>query len=217
MNASVWTRIRGGMLLVGALAGVVVMAIHPNSVRDPLGGPLHFVYFFTSLLVVIGMNGATDRLRGRAGAVAGAGFIALSAFFAVNEMSHSVIDATIVPILRDNPATTDLVTDDSWLAQALMSGTFGTMQMIGMALLLGGVLLTAIGTLVEGSYPRWPAILLLVALSTAVLPLAQGPVGPALLYLAVAGFGYAMVSGAGPEALPFLPRRRPLARARLAS
>ena len=209
MHERIWTRIRGGMLLVGALAGVVVMAIHPNDIRDPLNGPLHFVYFFTSLLVVLGLAGAIDRLRGRAGAAAAAGFVALSAFFAISEMGHSVLDATIVPLLRDNPATTDLVADDSWLAQSLFAGAFGTMQMVGMVLMLAGVLLASIGTLVEGSYPRWPGALMLLVVPTAVLPFAQGPIGPALLYVALAGFGHAMLSGAGPEPIRFhLLRRR---------
>jgi hypothetical protein len=217
MNVSHWTRIRGGMLLAGAVAGVIVMAIHPDDIRDPRNGPLHTVYFFTSLLVVLGLAGATDRLRGRAGVAAGVGFTALSGFFAISEMGHSVLDATIVPLLRDNLATTELVTDDSWLAQSLFSGTFGTMLMLGMVLLLAGLLLVSIGTLIEGSYPRWPAVLLLLVSPTPLLPFTQGPIGPALMYLALAGFGYAMLTGAGPEPLPFRLPRRSARRAPLAS
>jgi hypothetical protein len=206
MDLSVWTRIRGSLLLAGALAGVVVMAIHPDDIRDPRNGPLHVAYFFTTLLVIIGLQGVIDRLRGRAGAVAAAGFVAFSLFLAISEIGHSVLEATIIPLLRDNPTTTDLIVEGSWLEQGLFSGTFGTMMMIGMVLLFGGVLLVGIGTLVEGSFPRWPAVLLLLAASTAVLPFAQGPIGPALMYVALAGFGYATLSGAGPERLP-LPRR----------
>ncbi len=217
MNVSLLTRVRGGMLLAGALAGVVVMAVHPDDPRDPLMGSLHFVYFFTSLLVVLGLNGAVERLRGRAGLVAGAGFIALSGFFAVSEMGHSVLDSTILPVLLNNPSTTDLISQDSWLEPALFAGAFGTMQMVGMVLLIGGLLLTSIGTLAEGSYPRLPAILMLLVAPTPFLPFTRGPIAPAILYLALAAFGYAILVGAGPERLPFGLLRRPVARARLAS
>jgi hypothetical protein len=207
---SYWTRIRGAMLLAGGLAGVVVMAIHPDDPRDPLNGPLHFFYFFSTMLVILGLQGAPDRLRGRTGAATGAGFILLSLFFAVNELSHSVLDATILPALLNNPTTTDLISQGSWLEQALFAGAFGTMMMMGMVLLMISVVLVGIGTLIEGSYPRWPAVLLLAAASTAILPLGHGPVGPALLYVSVAGFGFAILTAAGREPLPVwlpLPRR----------
>jgi hypothetical protein len=169
---------------------------------------LHLVYFFTSLLVVLGLGGAVDRLRGRAGLVAGVGFVALSAFVAISELGHSVLEATLIAVLRDNPTTTNLVTDDSWLAQSLFSGTFGMMMLVGMVMLVAGLLLVSIGTLIEGTYPRWPAILLLAMAPTPFLPFTQGPIAPALMYLALAGFGYAMITGAGPESLP-LRKRRP--------
>jgi hypothetical protein len=195
------------MLLAGALAGIVVMALHPDDIRDSRNGPLHFAYFFTSLLVVLGLAGPPDRLRGRAGIAAGAGFLALSVFVAVSEMGHSVLDATLIPVLRDNPATTDLISNDSWVSQSLFAGPFGLMLMAAMVLLLVGMLLVGVGTLVEGSYPRWPAVLLLLLVPTPLLPFTQGPIGPALLYLALAEFGYATLTGAGREPLPSWIRR----------
>jgi hypothetical protein len=136
----------------------------------------------------------------------------LSLFFAVNELRHSVLDATILPALLNNPTTTDLIRQGSWLEQALFAGAFGTMMM-GMVLLMISVVLVGIGTLIEGSYPRWSAVLLLAAASTAILPLGHGPVGPALLYVSVAGFGFAMLTPAGREPLPvWLPLPRHTAR-----
>jgi hypothetical protein len=197
------------MLLFGALAGTVVVAVHPDDIRDARNGPLHLVYIFTSLLVLLGIQAVPDHLRGRAGAFASAGFLAISVFIVLSEIGHSVLNATVIPILRDNPATTDLIADGSWLDQSLFSGAFGVMLNVGMVGLFVGVLLVGLGTLVEGSYPRWPAVLMLLGASTAVLPLPQGPYGPAVFYLGLAGFGYAAMTGTTRESLPFgLPWRR---------
>jgi hypothetical protein len=207
MNIPTWTRVRGTMLLLGALAGVLIMAIHPDDIRDPLNGPLHFAYLFTSFLVVLGLQGPIDRLRGRAGVVASVGFLALAFFILLSEIGHSVLYATIVPVLVGNPSTTDLVTQGSWLEGALFAGPYGIMMTVGTVGLFLGVLAVAVGTLIEGGFPRWPAVVLVLGSSAALLPFAPGPVGPALLYVALAGFGYATLSGAGRERVPQLWRR----------
>ena len=213
MRPSTLARLSGLALLTGALVGAVAMAIHPDSPRDPLDGPLHTLYLPAILLVLLGLSALLARLAERAGPLGLVGGLALWFGLAVAEVPHAAISATALPALLANPSTNALVSEDSIAFANLMAGPWGVMLPIAEALLAIGALAIPAAVLRSGAFPRWPALALLAALLVSVLsmvtPVVPGNIGPVLVFVGLAGMGLTLLFELGPERLPI--RRRTFA------
>jgi hypothetical protein len=70
----------------------------------------------------------------------------------------------------------------------------------GQVLLLLGGLALIVTTLWARTLPSWPAVLLALGIVGTVV-LQDGPVGPALFYAGLTGFGLSVAFGLGPETI----------------
>jgi hypothetical protein len=107
--------------------------------------------------------------------------------------AHAVISATILPALLADPSTNALVNDDSVLFANLMAGPFGVMMGLAVWLLLVGVLATAAAVVHSRALPRWPAVVLVLAVLVSALgmlvPVVPGMLGPTGLFVGLVGLG----------------------------
>jgi hypothetical protein len=200
MPSSNLVRLGGLTLLAGAALCTVGMVMHPASPRDAFDGPLHVGYFVALLAVLLGLPALTARQTDAAGTLGLVGGVGVWLGLAMTEVPHAVISGTILPALLADPSTAALVDDQSVLYANLMHGAFPIFMSTGeVVLLLGGLTLTAT-TVWARTLPRWPAVLLLLGLAGTVV-LHDGPVGPALFYAGLAGFGLSVAFGLGPETI----------------
>jgi hypothetical protein len=193
-------RLGGLVLLVGGALCTAGMVVHPASPREPFDGPLHVGYFLALLAVLLGLPALMARQTEAAGFLGLIGGVAVWLGLAMSEVPHAVISGTILPALLADPSTATLIDNQSVLYANLMHGAFRTFMSTGEALMLIGGLLLAGTTLWSRTLPRWPAVLLVLGLAgTLVLP--DGPVGPALFYAGLTGFGLSIAFRFGRETI----------------
>jgi hypothetical protein len=63
---------------------------------------------------------------------------------ALDDLMHSVVEMSVVPVLASNPSTRPLLADDSWAAVALYQGPYGLMVTAAVPLLLVGLGLSSL-------------------------------------------------------------------------
>jgi len=193
MLTFVRARLGGLPLIVGGLAGAAVVAIHPEALTDPRMAPTHLVLFFAVLAVLLGLPTLAYR---QPSILTSAGCIALAGGLVFDDLLHSVLYFTIVPIFSSDPTTRAWLADDSWVATALMNGPFGFIQGVAPVLALLGLVLLSAATLRGRILPRWPAVMHViaaVALPAGIALPMPAPIGPALLYLGLAAYGGVLV------------------------
>jgi hypothetical protein len=197
MTTTGLSRIASLALLVGGSAGALVQSIHPDSLTDPLSPPVHLVLFFAVTLVVLGIPALVTRQSERAGVLGVLGAALLAIGLLMNDLMHSVLDFTIVPVLASDPSTLPLLADGSWLDQALGQGAFGILLTVSIPMIVVGVVALSSATLRAGVLPRWPALMHIVALilvlAFSLLP-SFGKIDVVLVYLGLAGYGWVLVA-----------------------
>src|SRR5579859_7962061 len=199
MSTATLLRLAGVPLLLGAIIGAIVVAIHPRELTDPINGPVHVALFCGDLLVLLGWHAVLACQAGRISLFGPVGFMLAFIGLAFSDLTHSVLEFSIVPVLASDPATRPLLAADSPATQALMHGPYGLMLVLAMPLIVLGLLAFSVATLRANVLPRWPALLQLIAAVT--LPLGMlvppfGPIGPALFYVSMAAYAIVLLSPA---------------------
>jgi hypothetical protein len=197
MTTATLSRIASLALLVGGFAGAIVQSIHPESLTDPLSPPVHLGLFFAVTLAVLGVPALVVRQFERGGVLVVVGAALLAVGLLMNDLMHSVLNFTIVPVLASDPSTLPLLADGSWVDQALGNGAFGMFLTISLPMIVVGVLALSISTLRAGLLPRWPALIHVGALilfpAFFLLPI-FGKIEVVLLYLGLAGYGWVLIT-----------------------
>jgi hypothetical protein len=157
MPTSTLLRLAGVPLTLGGIIGAIVVAIHPHELTDPINAPVHLALFFGALLVLLGWPAVLARQSGRIGILGPLGFVLVFIGLAIDDITHSVLDFSVVPVLAADPSTRPLLSPDSVTTAALMHGPFGLMQMLGLPLIVLGLLAFGVATLRARIIPAWPA------------------------------------------------------------
>jgi hypothetical protein len=200
MPTSTLLRLGGLPLTAGGIIGAIVVAIHPHELTDPIDGPVHLALFYGALLVLLGWPAVLARQLGRIGTLGPLGFVLVFIGLAFDDITHSVLEFSVVPVLASDPATRPLLSPDSATTAALMHGPFGLMMVLGLPLIVLGLVAFGVATLRARTLPAWPAAMHLVSAVTLVLMLVVPPVGPigaALFYLGMAAYGVGLLSPTG--------------------
>jgi hypothetical protein len=206
MSSSTLFRLSGAALIVGGALGAVGQLIHPADPEGPAmlasyaqaSQPIHLLLFFAVLLVLLGLPGVYARQSDQTGLLGLVGFLLL--FFGVPlvDLIHSVVDFAILPALVEQapdqamPVITAAFEEPSW----------AILQMLGFPLLGLGVVVFGIVTIRARVFPRWTGWLLvavpIVGIISRFLPIppevGTSPDG-VLFYVALVGFGYALLAG----------------------
>ena len=189
-------RLSGAVLTLGAIIGAIVVAIHPHELTDPIDGPVHLALFCGDLLVLLAFPAVLARQTGRIGILGPVGYVLVFIGLAFDDITHSVLEFSIAPVLASDPATRPMLAPDSATSVALMHGPFGLMLAVGLPLIVLGLLAFSAGSLRAGVLPPWPAM---IHIASAVLLLLMmvfppiGLVGAALFYLGLGAYGIVLV------------------------
>jgi hypothetical protein len=196
MSNSTLFRLSGISLVLGGLLGAVAVALHPSNMIDPVNIPVHLALYSAVMLIALGLPGLYVRQAERSGVVGLIGTVVLFFGLVFADPIHSVLEFTVVPVLAADPATRPLLDGPP-------PGLMGPL-MIAVPVLLIGLIVTAISSVRAGIFPRWPAALGFAAVVMVVAGFAlSGPgpsespvseIGPALLYLTMAAFGYVLAA-----------------------
>lgn len=198
-------RLSGAALLLGGALGVAAQLFHP---ADPEGltismewaqanQSMHLLIFFVVMLVLVGLPGIYIRQSDKIGFPGLVSFLLLFFGLPLVDLIHSVVDFTIVPSLvaqapdRAMPVMMAAFEDPSWTL----------LQMASFPMLGLGAVLFAIMTIRAHVLRGWPAWLLLAAPFLGAIanfiPLPPQIGGASFdgifFYLALAGFGYALL------------------------
>jgi FtsH-binding integral membrane protein len=199
MSPSTLYRLSGISLIVGGLLGTVAVALHPSNMIDPANIPVHFALYWAVMLTALGLPALYARQAERAGVPGLIGTVLV--FFGVVFVDpiHSVLEFTVVPLLGADPATRPLLDGPP-------PGLMGPL-LLAVPVLLVGLLVMAIASFRAGVFPRWPAALAFATVVMVVVGFAlSGPqpndspvseIGPALLYLTFAAYGYVLAMHVG--------------------
>lgn len=194
MSSQTLFKLSGLALLIGGALGALAVAFHPANMADPANIPVHVALYTAVVLVALGLPGFYAKQAQHTGLPGLLGFLAL--FFGVlfADPIHSVLEFTVIPVIAADPALQPLLDGPP-------PGLMGPL-MIFVPVLLLGLLITAIVSLRAGVFPRWPAVVALAAVVLVPLGIAVtgdstesivSEVGPALLYLSMAAFGYVLL------------------------
>jgi len=192
MSSSALVRAGWFGLLIGGLIGARLVVIRPQEITDPMNGPVHVAVFLNVLLVLLAWPAALAPQVGRTGILRPIVYTFVFLGLALEDITHSVVEMSVVPVLASDPSTRLLLADDSWAATALMQGPYGLMMTLALPLILVGLVMFSIATLRARALPKWPAVLHLAAAATLALIIVfppLGAIGPALLYLGMAACG----------------------------
>lgn len=189
-------RLSGAVLMLGAIIGAIVVAIHPHELTDPIDGPVHLALFCGDLLVLLALPAVLARQAGRISILGSIGYVLVFIGLAFDDITHSVLEFSVVPVLASDPTTRPMLAPDSATSVALIHGPFGLMLAFGLPLIAMGLLAFNAATLRAGVLSRWPA---LIHLASALLLLVMmvfppvGPVGPALFYVGLGAYGVVLM------------------------
>ena len=196
MSISVLFRLSGVSLLLGGLLGGLAVAFHPSNMVDPVNVPVHLALYTAVMLIALGLPGLYARQADHAGTLGLAGLVALFMGLVFGDPIHSVLEFTVVPVLAQSAAGPRLLDGGP-------PGLMGPL-MVAIPILLIGLLTTAITSFRAGVLPRWPAVVAVAAVFLVPVGFAlsgRGPnaaaifnVGPALVYLSMAAWGYVLIA-----------------------
>jgi hypothetical protein len=91
------------------------------------------------LAVLLGWPAVLARQSGRIGILGPLGFVLVFIGLAFNDITHSVLEFSLVPVLASDPATRPLLSLDSATTAALMHRPFGLMMVLGLPLTVLGL------------------------------------------------------------------------------
>lgn len=192
VSAPTLSRLSGLALLLGGLLGTASVALHPadGNMVDPINVPIHLALYAAVMLILLGLPALCGRLASASGVPALAGTVLLFFGLAFEDPLHSVVAFTVAPALAANPATRPLL-------DAPPPGVTLPLMMAAGFAIFAGLIVLAIAIVRTGALPRWLAApmlatVILIPLGFAVAPLRE--VGPALLYLTIAGLGYPLAA-----------------------
>jgi hypothetical protein len=214
MSSTTSYRLSGVALLIGTALSIVYnisQAFLNNNDLAAITSPLSLwcfvIGFIGSVFVLLGLPGVYTRQAGRAGILGLLGFLfiwyvilfqgVVIPFTSVTIISQ--ITAHIVPPSAGVPMAT--ISPPAWMPFFLAS-------LVGQLL---GVLLLAIATLRARVFPRWIAWLLIATLVVGVVsfipffPQALSNLVPIIVSVAIAGFGYALLSPGHRESREAVP------------
>ena len=211
MSSRLLYRLSGVALIIGSVLSIgyyISEAFIPGPFPQALAGPVavigSLIGFLGSLLVLLGLPGMYARQAKLAGLLGLLGFLLVWYVIVFQGVLIPFTSVTIEPLLVTTPATAHIVA-----AGPLTSfDPFNYVSMVGETV---GVLLLAIATLRARVFPRWTAWLLIatVVLNAAsfvpFIPGTLGNVATILGYLALAGFGYILLSAGQREAVGAQP------------
>jgi hypothetical protein len=199
MSASSLFRLSGISLILGGLLGTFAVALHPSNMIDPANIPVHLALYSAVMLIALGLPGLYARQAERAGVLGLIGTVVLFFGLVFVDPIHSVLEFTVVPMLGADPATRPLLDGPP-------PGLMGPLLM-AVPVLLIGLLVMAIASIRAAVFPRWPAALAVATVVMVVVGFAlSGPgpsespvseIGPALLYLTLAVYGYVLAINPG--------------------
>lgn len=200
MSTTTSYRLSGIALLIGSVLGILYTASSafiggpfPQALADPVAVIGSLIGFIGSILLLLGLPGVYTRQAKSAGILGLLGFLFVWYVTLFQGVLIPFTSVTIVPMLVTDPTTQHLLA-----AGPLASFTpFSIPSLVGQTL---GVLLLAIATLRARVFPRWPAWLLIASMILAAasfvpfFPDGVGNVSAQIGYLAIAGFGFALLS-----------------------
>ena len=133
-------RLSGAVLTLGAMIGAIVVAIHPHELTDPIDGPVHLALFCGDLLVLLALPAVLARQAGRISILGSIGYVLVFIGLAFDDITHSVLEFSVVPVLASDPTTRPMLAPDSATSVALIHGPFGLMLAFGLPLIAMGLL-----------------------------------------------------------------------------
>jgi len=203
MSSTTSYRLSGIALLIGTALSIVynicqafLNGTDPATITSPLSLWSSVIGFIGSVLVLLGLPGMYTRQAGRAGILGLLGFLF---FWYVTLLQGVIIPFTTVTIISQISA--HIVPSSSSVALATTPPPawtpFFIMSMVSQVL---GILLLAIATLRARVFPRWIGWTLIATLVVGVVnflpfvPQTLGNLLPIIAGVAMAGFGYALLS-----------------------
>jgi hypothetical protein len=165
----------------------------PEALASPVAVIGSLVGFIGSVLVLLGLPGMYTRQAKQAGILGLLGFLLIWYVTLFHGVLIPFTSVTIVPMLVTDPATRHL----------LAAGPLASFDLFNYVSIVGetvGILLLAIATLRARVFPRWNAWLLIATLVLNIVsfvpffPDALGNMAAQIGYVALAGFGYALLS-----------------------
>jgi hypothetical protein len=206
MSSTTSYRLSGIALIIGAVLSIIYYLtqsfLNGNdlaTLTSPLTLMSNVIGFIGSVLVLLGLPGVYARQAKRAGILGLLGFLFLWYVTLYQGVIIPFTSITIVPELATNPATRTLAT-----TPPPAFGPFFLVSMVGEIL---GILLLAIATLRAKVFPRWIGWLLIATLVAGVVnfvpffPEAFSSLPAIIGSVAIAGFGYALLSPQRGEAV----------------
>lgn len=211
MSTTTSYRLSGVALIIGSVLAIIysvseafINGPFPQALADPVAVIGSLIGFIGSVLVLFGWPGVYTRQAKPAGILGLLGFLLVWYVILFQGVLIPFTSVTIVPTIVTDPTTRHLLA-----AGPLASFTpFSIPSMVGQTL---GILLLAIATLRARVFPRWTAWLLLATLVLSIasfvpfLPDPLGNMSTQLGYLAIAGFGYALLSAGHRESVEAQP------------
>lgn len=200
MSSTTSYRLSGIALLAGNVLAIIysvsqafINGPFPQALASPLAVIGSLIGFIGSVLVLLGLPGMYARQAKAAGILGLLGFLLVWYVVLFHGILIPFTSVTIVPTLVTDPTTRHILA-----AGPLAS--FDPFDYVGIAGETVGILLLAIATLRARVFPRWNAWLLIAALVLNVaslipfFPDVLGNMAAQLGYLALAGFGYALLT-----------------------
>jgi hypothetical protein len=210
MSTTTSYRLSGIALIIGSVLTIIyylsqafINGNDPTTLASPLAVISSLVGFIGSVLVLLGLPGMYSRQAGRAGILGLLGFLFVWYVTLAQGVLIPFTSVTIVPELVTNPATRTLAT-----TPPPAFGPFFIASMVGEVL---GILLLAIATLRARVFPRWIGWLLIATLVVGVVsfvpffPEALSSLPGIIGSIAIAGFGYALLSPGREETVSSAP------------
>jgi hypothetical protein len=214
MSTTVSYRLSGVALILGSVLAIIysvseafINGPFPQALAGPVAVSGSLIGFIGSVLVLLGWPAVYMRQAKPAGILGFLGFLLVWYVILFQGVLIPFTSVTIVPTLVSDPATRHLLA-----AGPLASFTpFSTPSIVGQTL---GILLLAIATLRARVFPRWIAWLLIatsVLSAASLVPFFPDPLGnmsTQLGYLAIAGFGYGLLSPTREKTMSSIPVSR---------
>ena len=200
MSTTTSYRLSGVALIVGSVLAIInyvssafISGPFPQALAGPVAVIGSLIGFIGSVLVLLGLPGVYTRQAKAAGILGLLGFLCIWYVTLFHGVLIPFTSVTIVPVIVTDPAAQHLLA-----AGPLASfDPFNYVSIVGETV---GILLLAIATLRARVFPRWIAWLLIATLvlnAATFVPFFPEPLGNIAAefgYLAMAGFGYALLS-----------------------
>jgi hypothetical protein len=200
MSSTTSYRLSGVALIVGSVLAIInyvssafISGPFPQALAGPVAVIGSLIGFIGSVLVLLGFPGVYTRQAKAAGILGLLGFLCVWYVTLFHGVLIPFTSVTIVPVIVTDPAAQHLLA-----AGPLASfDPFNYVSIVGETV---GILLLAIAMLRARVFPRWIAWLLIATLvlnAASFVPFFPDPLGniaPQFGYLAMAGFGYALLS-----------------------